>query len=307
MKYAVLYGGTDGEREISFKSGGFVAKTLWEMGLDFDQYILPDQIDAFFSKHKEYDLAFPMFHGAYWEDGLVFGLLEALGVPHTHSSTGVHAQCFDKHKTNTLVSNLGVNISNNFLIPRGAAFDETRIHKELAGKTLFVKPNTWGSSIGAYKVDDPLTLNEYITKSQQAAPGKTLVEEYIPWAEYSVGILWSGSDLTVVPIMKVELEDAAFFDFDVKYNDQWGKETFPDDIEPSLQDKLISDSKLIYSYLGCTTVARIDYIVSAWVPYFLEINTVPGFTEVSIVPRAWRRMGRTNEQLIQLMIDLSKN
>jgi len=112
------------------------------MCADFDEYTLPDHINEFYTHHKEYDVVFPLFHGAYGEDGLIFGFLEALGVPHTHSPTGTHALCFDKHKTNTLASHLGVAVSASFLIKRGERFDTTRIKKELIGKQFFVKPNT---------------------------------------------------------------------------------------------------------------------------------------------------------------------
>lgn len=305
MKIAVLYGGTDGEREISLKSGAFVAKTLSEMDHDCDEFVLPDEIDRFFMHHRDYDLAFPMFHGAYGEDGLVFWLLEALEVPHTHSPTWVHALCFNKHQTNTLVRSLGVQTSPNYLIKRGDTFDPTRIQKELASKTLFVKPNTGWSSIWAYKVEDTSELNDYITRSQSQAPGDTLVEEFIAWEEYSVGIIWNGWDIMTVPTMKVELAWAKFFDFDVKYKDQWWSETFPDDIPSDLSQKLIDSAKKIYTYLGCETLARVDFIVSHGEPYFLEINTVPGFTEVSIIPRAWRKMWASNQELIQKMIELS--
>ena len=305
MKIAVLSGWIDGEREVSLKSGTFVADTLRQTDHEIDEWILPDQVDTFLKEYRSYDLSFPMFHGAYGEDGTVFGLLEGLQIPHTHSSPGVHALCFDKHKTNALVSHLWVAVASSFLVRPWEVLKDDVLQDQLSDKQFFVKPNTSGSSLGAYKVSDPKQLNGYIQKSQSDAPGDTLVEEYIDGEEYSV-VLIGNDELETTPIMKVRLDTAEFFDFDIKYHDKGGMETFPDDIPDSLHRLLTDQAKMVYRYLGCQTLARVDFIVSNGVPYFLEINTVPGFTEVSIIPRGWRMMGRTDQELFEKIIELSK-
>lgn len=180
MHIAVLSGGTDGEREVSLKSGTFVAETLEKMSEHtYDTYILPDQLDAFLESYTKYDLVFPMFHGAYGEDGKIFGLLEALEVPHTHSTTSVHSLCFNKSFTNRLAANIGIICAQSWLIQEGETIAPTVIQKDFLNKKFFVKPNTGGSSIGAFKVSDGSQINDYIQKSQSIAPGDTIVEEYI--------------------------------------------------------------------------------------------------------------------------------
>ena len=304
MRIAVLSGWTDGEREVSLKSGAFVSETLSNMKIEHEDFILPDHIDDFLLHRKEFDLVFPMFHGRYGEDGSIFGLLSSLGIPHTHSDGSVHSLCFDKYKTNTLIRSLWLQTAKSWIIWEWERVAASIVQQEFSGKSFFVKPNTWWSSIWAFKVTDGSQINHFIEKSKKEASGSTIVEEYLAWDEYSVGVI-GNQKLQTVPIMQVSLDSGEFFDYDVKYNGIGWNEIFPEDIDESVAEELKSISKRLYKFFWCCTLSRFDFIVKQGVPYLLEVNTVPGFSAVSIIPRAWRETWNTNEELIQLMIDLT--
>jgi D-alanine-D-alanine ligase len=287
-KIALLSGWPGYEKEVAKRSAQFFKTNLEE---PFDYYELPEQLDEFIQNKDSYELAIPVFHGEYGEDGKIFGFLEVLWIPYTFSPFDVHSLCMNKFRTNAILSLIWIQVASQYL------FDgDTEKYKDFP---YIVKPNHGGSSFYTHKVQNRQELEKAVQDIKNHTTDEILIQQFITWEEYSVPLV-NGETL---PIMKVEKkESGAVFDYTSKYEDESSmKETFPN-IEAWLKERLENSSKRIFDFLWCRWVARIDYIVQDDIPYFLEVNTIPGMTAVSILPRAWNLTGKTNQQLIKEII-----
>nr|MDD3720540.1 ATP-grasp domain-containing protein [Candidatus Gracilibacteria bacterium] len=286
-KIAILSGGTSSEREVALRSAAFFKKYL---NKDFDFYDFPSDLEKFLENKDKYNLAIPIFHGQYGEDGKIFAFLEILGIDTTFSKYETHAICLNKYVTNELVSKLGVNVPAQFLY-------NGRLDLDMF--PLIAKPNRGGSSMYTYKVSNIKEFNEKIADIKQHTTDDILVQEFVEAEEYSVSIVAS----EVLPIMKVQKEKGEFFDFENKYSDAPKiKETWPE-IEPSLESSLAFQAKKIYNFFNCKGYARVDFLVKDNEIYFLEINTIPGMTEGSIVPKSWLKAGRNFGELVKVVVN----
>lgn len=286
-KIAILSGWTSSEREVALRSASFFKKYIKK---DFDFYDFPVDAEKFLKNKDNYDLAIPVFHGQYWEDGKIFAFLEILWIKTTFSPYETHAICLNKYVTNELVSKLGVWVPSQFLY---------KWKLELENFPFIVKPNRWWSSMFTYKVSNKDEFNEKIAYIKANSLDDILVQEFIEAEEYSVSIV-AGE---VLPIMKVQKEKWEFFDYENKYSDAPKiKETWPE-IEPSLEATLAFQAKKIYNFFNCKWYSRVDFLVRNEDVFFLEINTIPGMTEWSIVPKSWAMTGRSFEELIDTVVD----
>ncbi|MDD2486801.1 MAG: ATP-grasp domain-containing protein [Candidatus Gracilibacteria bacterium] len=294
MKIAILSGGTGLERDVALRS----AKTFKDnIRYDNDLYILPEQLDDFLASYKSYDLAIPVFHGKYGEDGIIFGLLESLSIKAAFSPMKTHAICMDKNMTNILVNEIGIKIPKSYILKD--IYDIADIDITYPA---IVKPNSGGSSIATYKTENITELEDAVKNVFELTEDFALVQEFIIGTEYSVPII-GNAETEILPIMRVQLKSGDFFDHDEKYNSDGSNEIFGDtdkDLEFSLKQK----TKDIYRFLGCRGISRIDYMVNESGIYFLEVNTIPGFSAASIFPKAWKLSGRDLPELIDLIISL---
>lgn len=296
MKIALLTGWTWLERDVALRS----ANTFHEnMKYEHDMYVLPDEMDAFLSHYKEYEFAVPVFHGQYGEDGMIFGLLDSLGLKSTFSPFATHALCMDKNKTNILVEKIWIQVPKSYLISNKKELQDT-----VFCFPLIVKPNSGWSSVATYMVNDMAELERAFDDVREITKDIVLVQQFITWVEYSVPII-GNDDLEALPIMRVALTSGKFFDYEEKYNSDGTNEIFWD-VEPNLQKHLEEDSKKIYHFLGCRWISRIDYIVNDTGRYFLEVNTIPGFSPASIFPKAWQLTGRSLEEIVEKIIELGR-
>lgn len=284
-KIALLSGWPWYEKEVAKRSAQFFKENLES---EFDYYELPEQLSEFIAKRQEYSLAIPVFHGEYGEDGKIFWFLEVLWIPYTFSPFDVHSLCMNKFRTNAILSALWITV------PEQSIFGWDT--EKYVNFPYIVKPNHGGSSFYTHKVQNTEELKTAIQDIQEHTTDEILIQQFITGEEYSVPVV-KGKTL---PIMKVEKKDMwAVFDYTSKYDDDSAmREVFPE-IEAPLKGKLEQTSEKIFSFLGCKGVARIDYIVQAGIPYFLEVNTIPWMTKASIVPKAWALTGRSPKELIQ--------
>lgn len=294
LSIAILIWWTGLEREIAIKS----SLTFSEFLEKADYYVLPDNIDTFLNNYKKYDLVIPIFHWEYGEDWKIFWLLESLWIKYLFSSSNVHSICIDKYLTSVLLQKIWI------LSPKSEVlFNINDIFKaENLNYPLIVKPNKWWSSFATYKVNnyDELvsSLNSLFSITNDAA----IVQEFIYWTEYSVSIVWSWNNVRILPIMILKLEWVEFFDYNQKYNYDWENEFF-NELDEVLKNELEELSLKIYNYLWCKTMSRIDFIVNnEWI-YFIEVNTIPGFTNKSILPKAWINSWLDIKQLIKFLIN----
>lgn len=286
-KIVLLTWWTWSEKEIANKSAEFFKKNIW---VDFDSYILPEQFDNFYKNKEKYSLAIPIFHWEYGEDGKIFAYLDMIWIPHIFSKYDVHALCLDKFFTNQLLWSIWISIPKQYIYSWKV---------QDIWYPCIVKPNHGWSSFYTYKANSQEELLHAIHQIQIHTTDQVLIQEFIVWQEVSVPVMqWE-----ILPIMSLEKQDnSMLFDYTSKYeSENTMKEVFwklPQNITKILEEKSLQ----IYNFLRIQDISRIDFIIQDNIPYFLEINTIPGMTQASILPKAWRLTWRNDTELIQSLI-----
>ena len=295
---AILTGGTSLERDIAFRSAATFAKFS---PLPCDTYDFPAQVGEFLARRHEYGFVFPVFHGEWGEDGLVSAFLEALGIPYAFSPFATHALCLDKAWANEVARGAGV------------AVPAQRRIRDLDGAKGFdlpfpviVKPNRGGSSFATHKARNRKQFLAALQDVFDRTGDDALVQEFVEGEEYSVPVYGTPEKCEVLPIMHVRLIKSDFFDYEEKYLSDGSNEVFGD-VSPALAQKLAADAVRVWRAVGCRGVARVDFRVRKGKPYFLEVNTIPGFTEASIFPKAWKLTGRTLRQLVAGLVKVGRD
>ena len=300
-KIALLTGGPWYEREIALKS---VKLFETHLKVPFEKFVLPEELDLFLSKRKEFDFAIPVFHGEYGEDGTIFAFLEILWIKSAFSSHEVHAFCLNKFLTNTFLWNMDFQIGKQLLLNEKELKElnpEKLIEKEKIeslGFPFIFKPTHGGSSFYTYKIESFEDLEQRLQEVQWKIQDSILLQEFIVWEEYSVGIVWGKA---LKHIMKVQKWENDVFDYTLKYESD--VERFPE-LDENLKKKLLETSEYIYKALWISGCARIDFIVKEGNAYFLEINTIPWMTEVSILPKMWQMEGKNLDAFVEEIIKI---
>lgn len=295
MKTIILTWWTSTEREVSLKSAQFFQKFLPN---NPEILIFPEDLDAFLQIKNQIDLVIPVFHGKYGEDGMIFAFLQTLGIKTAFSDFETHAICLDKYKTNILVENLQILCPKQILVSQNDILDE-KIISENIGFPYILKPNNGWSSFFTYKIENFAELKEKLQFVFGQTDEKMLICEYILGDEYSVSLV----DREVLPIMKIEKADKnAIFDYEAKYQNAIKmQETWPEISEKDFREFEII-SQRIYDFFDIQWFCRIDFIKRWNEIFFLEINTIPGMTEASILPKSWQKTGRSFEELLEKIL-----
>ena len=319
-KVAVIYGSDSSEWEVSCRSGEFTSSRIdgtkydvFEIFARFGKWtlvsyrmknsmrvIFPEderpQIDktdfsvVIDGKKINFDYAYIMQHGTPGENGLMQGYLEMLGIPFSSCSAFVSAMTFDKFSCKNYLRNVDfVKCADDVFIRRGD--DVAGMADKVIGKLglpLFVKPTDGGSSFGVVKVKKAEDFESAV--EQAFAEGKTvLAERFIPGRELTDAVYFNGKELVALPVIEIVTKNE-FFDYDAKYNG-FSEEICPAPISEDLTRTIQNASVKIYERLGCSGVVRVDYILSEDGLYFLEVNTIPGMTSASLVPKMVRTAG----------------
>ncbi|MFD1174975.1 D-alanine--D-alanine ligase [Paenibacillus puldeungensis] len=296
MKIGVIMGGVSSEREISLQTGKEMAANL-----DRNKYeVVPIDIQEpseIIEKVKGIDFALLALHGVFGEDGTVQGVLETLGIPYSGSGVLSSSLCMDKELTKRVVRGEGVPTPEWCVISRGQVHWEEQL-RGLA-YPLFVKPNTGGSSIGVRRVDNEGELRSALEEAFRWDTS-VVVESMVRGQEITCPIL----DGKLLPILGIEAVESDWFDYSSKYNDGGAEEkpiTLPSEVEARVSEAALA----CYRVLKCSVYARIDMIVKDGVPYVLEVNTLPGMTRNSLLPRSAAAAGISYSELLDRMIQLS--
>lgn len=312
---ALIYGGNSSEWQISIQSGKFVASHIdkdrynvyevllrgasWSVGgteidkTDFSLTVGGEKI--------RFDMAFILIHGTPGENGLLQGYLEMLGVPFNTCSAFVSALTFDKHSCKRFLDFAGVKMAKDLFLRRGSEYTPAEIVREL-GLPLFVKPSNGGSSFGVTKVKHEDELAAAMEEAFKECDS-VLIEEALRGRELTNGIYCEGGRLITLPVTEI-ITEREFFDYDAKYLGE-SNEVCPAEIPETLSEKVREITAFIYNYLGCKGLVRMDYILSGEDIYFLEINTVPGMTPMSLVPGQVRAAGIDLQQFFTTLIEES--
>jgi D-alanine-D-alanine ligase len=241
----------------------------------------------------KFDAAFIILHGTPGEDGKLQGYFDTLKVPYTSCDAATSAITFNKRYTVAVAKMAGISVSESMHLFRHTPVPVTTISSKLR-LPLFVKPNNGGSSIGMSKVNAPEELEAAIQKAFKE-DDQVLVEEMVKGREFTVGVFKTAETIHVLPLTEVKAHsDKSFFDFEAKYQGK-STETTPAEIDDTSAEKIREAAKKIYSVFNCRGVVRIDFIYSEenGKPYMLEVNTIPGQSEASIIPQQVRANGWT--------------
>lgn len=307
-KIALVTGGFSGESVISYRS----AKTIYNH-LDKDRYdvytidINPhgwfyedaggvrtevDKNDFSIQSGQEkirFDAVFIGMHGTPGEDGKLQGYFDLLRLPYTSCSSATSALTFNKRYTVAVAQMAGIPVANSVHLFSHTPYSLDAILTQLR-LPYFVKPNNGGSSIGMSKVTDAAQLEGALGKAFNE-DDQVLVEEMIQGREFTIGVFKANDSITVLPITEI-VTHKEFFDFEAKYGGH-STETTPAEISEEWKTQLEATAKKIYEVFNCQGVVRIDFIYEAdqKKAYMLEINTIPGQSDASVIPQQVRAKG----------------
>jgi len=297
IKLAVLAGGIGPEREISIQSGRCVAGALKEAGfVVVTSDIRPDNLEIL--KDTSIDIFFPALHGKFGEDGQLQQILDDRSLFYVGSGPNASRLAFDKMASKILFEDAGVST------PTAIEFDsETNINLledkllNLANKYV-VKPIRQGSSVGISIVSTP---HDAVEAARQTLSkfGDCMIEEFVPGKEVTVGIL-HGRPL---PIIEVRVK-SGFYDYQAKYHDEQTQYLFDTVTDAATAENLCRSAVDCFNALGCRHFARVDFLLTDdQTAYALEINTIPGFTNHSLLPKAAAKAGLSMSELCSSIVE----
>lgn len=271
--------------------------------------ILVQQADGRFEIIK-IDVVFPVLHGRNGEDGTMQGLLQIAGIPFVGSDTVASAASMDKAITKAMVEQSGAAIQAACVVLHRSAYEKDRESEEKSvldyfenRLPLFVKPANAGSSVGISKVKSIEALPEAIEKAFKE-DDKVLVEEAIAGREIEVAVL--GNDEPQASCIGEIFAANEFYDYDAKYQNEASRTGIVTDLAPEKELEIRDTAVRIYRTMGCSGLARVDFFLEdSGRVVFNEINTLPGFTNISMYPKLWETSGIPYDKLIDRLIELA--
>ncbi len=289
-KIAVVMGGPSAEREVSLNTGGAILGALQEkgynaIGIDLNPRNFVEQL-----KNNKIDVVFNAVHGLYGEDGLLQGTLDMLGIPYTGSGVLASAAAMDKAVTKRLFLAAGIPTPRSRLYSKQEA--EGQLCQEIQnefGVPVVIKSAAQGSSIGVTIVDDPAAIDEAITEAFRFSD-HIVVEEFINGKELTVAIL--GTDRPeALPVIEI-VPESGRYDYRSKYTKGATQYIVPALLSAETTCRVQQVALAAYKLLNCRGIGRVDVMLDqSDHPYVLEINTIPGMTATSLVPKAAAAVG----------------
>ena len=287
----VLYGGFGEEREVSLKSGEKVIESLKLKhsveAVCLEDRNIPDWIES------DSHIVFPMIHGAFGEDGELQNSLSVRGIEFVGSNAASSALCMDKILAKERVEALGINTAESLSFDGNTIPLADDIIQEL-GSSLVLKPRDSGSSCGLSLIENRSSMGVALSKINS---GNWMVERRLRGRELTIGLL-GGKALEIVEIKYLK----ECYDYDTKYLSGSTEYLCPADLPNEITDRIQSEAEAIFESCGCRDFARIDFILEGDTPYFLEVNTLPGMTPQSLLPKSAAAIGIDFNTLIETMI-----
>lgn len=301
-RIGVLMGGPSSEREISLKSGRAVYEALKQFGLEVVAIdIKTDKIEenVRLIKSHQINCAFLALHGRFGEDGQIQEVLENIEMPYTGSGPLASKLAMDKVASRRIFEANGLHVPRYDVLEKAFYNSSRKILNSLA-LPIVVKPATHGSSVGLTVVDRQEDLGKAVAEAFEFDE-RILLEEYINGREVTVGIL----DERALPVIEI-IPKRRFFDYEAKYHDGMTEYIVPAHLEEAVAAQIQSDALSAHKLLGCLGCSRVDMILNKDnIAYILEVNSIPGFTEMSLLPKAARAKGIEFAQLCFELIKLA--
>ncbi|WP_314591877.1 D-alanine--D-alanine ligase [Paenibacillus terrigena] len=296
MKIGVIMGGLSSEREISLLTGQEMMANL-----DKDKHeVCPIEINGkrdLIDKTAGLDLALLALHGKYGEDGTVQATLESLGIPYTGSGVLASSVCMDKEMSKKLMRCEGLHTGESVQVSHMEELEAVDVDR--LGYPVVVKPNSGGSSIGIQIVEHPGALSAAVQAALEW-DDSVMIEQFLAGEEITCSIL-NGE---LLPVISIQANAGTFFDYTSKYEDGGADERviqLPQEVHERVEAAALS----CYRALRCSVYARIDMIVKDGIPYILEVNTLPGLTKNSLLPKSAAAANISFPELLELIMKYS--
>ncbi len=315
---AIIYGGYSEEWVISEKSAKVVlnhldrdkyrsflvriAEDAWSVSVD-DSFVEIDKNDFSFElaeTRTKFDVVFNAIHGTPGEDGKMQGYLDALRIPYTSPGVMSSSLTFSKSFCNGFLRQFDdVNIASSMVVRNGESVSVEDVSKDI-GFPCFVKPNNGGSSFGVTKVNAVSDLNSAL---QLALKNDTeaVIEQFIDGREFGSGVYQHKGKIIPLPITEI-ISNNDFFDYQAKYEGA-SQEITPAEIESELAKQMQQTTAKVFARLNLRGMSRVDYIVQDGKPYLIEVNTIPGLSEESILPQQVVCSGLSLEEFFGILIE----
>jgi D-alanine-D-alanine ligase len=315
---AIAAGGDSSEFEISVKSANEVGKVLsakyivYTIIIRGTAWYWEDQKGRYHNIDKNdfnlvvdesrirFDGVFIAIHGTPGENGLLQGYFDMMGIPYTSCNAFCSALTFNKQACKLFLKEYAVTMANAVLLRKGEKMDLLNIVKQF-GLPCFVKPNDSGSSFGVTKVKQKEELLPAIETAFKESD-EVLIEAFMNGREVACGVVKTKSKTIVLPVTEI-ISKNEFFDYEAKYTPGKSEEVTPADMPLSVTNEIQRLSMLVYNLLGCKGIVRVDFIVIGEKPFFIEINTVPGMTKESIVPKQAEAAGIALEEFYSMVVE----
>lgn len=252
------------------------------------------------------DVVFPLLHGVFGEDGTPQGFFNMLNIPFVGNDIKSSALCMDKDLTKKLLKCEGIPVIDWIMLKEGEPYNTDQIINTL-GLPLFVKAAEQGSSIGTYKVKNPTDLTLVIEKTFQYGK-KVIIEPFVPIREIEVAVLGNAEAVKVSDVGEIILSaNHEFYSYDSKYTDPNGSIVdLAPTLKPEIAQKIKEYAEKAFKVLECNGLARIDFFLTHDNDIYLnEINTLPGFTDISMYPKLWMEQKMTYQDLITTLLNLA--
>lgn len=295
MRIGVIMGGVSSEKQVSIMTGNEMIANLDKNKYDIIPITLNEKMDLI-EKAKDIDFALLALHGKYGEDGTVQGTLESLGIPYSGSNMLSSGICMDKNISKKILRYEGIETPDWIELTKMEDLNADELDK--LGFPLVVKPNSGGSSVGVkivYNKDELISMLETVFEWDS----EVVIEKYIKGNEITCSI-FDGKQLPIISIRHA----AEFFDYNAKYDDT---STIEEVIElpAELKERVNKASLACYKVLKCSVYARVDMMVKDGIPYVMEINTLPGMTQASLLPKSAAAAGIEYSKLLDMIIETS--
>ena len=292
-KIAVIFGGSSSEKEVSMHTGLAVVEAIKDT-YDVTGINLENDFQDLHTKLFDIDVVFNALHGGYGENGQLQKYFEKYNIKYTGSGPKASELAMDKHKTKLIAKSNGIPVLDWKIINKGK-----KVNLKDLSFPLIIKPNDGGSTIGLYFADNKDQFEHYILSAFNESD-TLIIEKYFKGREISVPIV----DGQVLPI--IEIKSSNFlYDYESKYQSDKTKYEVPAKINSKLERIISENALLLYNKIGCKHYSRVDFLLDDNKYYLLEINTLPGLTGTSLLPKAAKHIGMSYKKLIKKIIDLA--
>ena len=303
IRVAVIAGGWSSEREVSLSSGRTVVDHLPR-----DKYVVIfydplTELDTLIRDKGRIDVAFPVLHGRFGEDGCIQGLLRILGIPFVGSSVLASALAMNKKVAKEMYKVVGLDVPKDILVRKGDPLDPERIIAEL-GERVMVKPAVEGSSYGISLCQGEQEIRAGIERALEL-DDEVLVEEYLAGSEVTCCVL-GRRELEVLPLIEIRPGPSyPFFTYEAKYEPGASEEICPAPLDQDTWERVVDMGKAAHRALRCRVWSRTDMIISDNRIAVLETNTIPGMTPNSLFPKAAKAAGISLSELVDKLVQLA--